>query len=879
MAAKVTALFEAKDKITPELVKIQRGVDNTRRSFGGFERGYGRTASSFQRDTQRMQREIRDLRSDLNRLGGMHERARVSVDDQATNQISDIRQQLLGLGSLAAGIVIGVNAGDVMTEVEATFRERSYLAAKGKTEQEMKRLDQMAKDLTRLNPFLSQQEAYATVAKSDQLNGKSAGQYAEASSKLNVTTKYTPEEHLNIMTVMRQNTGVDDATRLGNAIQYMNNNLKDFKGEFVDSMIEYSTQTNKFLDTPEKMAALIGEMGKMEIWSVDKGFDALKETTLKLTNQGDLTNVLKTGYETQGMKSDVAQKQAQKEADLINKLLSSNDKSDNQKAMGRLMLGIASIQDKQVQQQVLNELGAGPGEDLGRQFAPLLQIAGKLSTGEYNPQIGNEMDKAYQAAVKGNPLFEFQKAQMEAKHATIELAGTIAKDVTPTLAGLSDATAAVIRKFNDMPEIARHGAYLTAAGLIIGGGGLFLFKSATAHMRAASALEDAAQALKDSGGSDVDIGPDSGGDNDNTRKKRKRWGSKKNASVEELLDMESDRLQRKDKWSKFNPFSKKTTKVEAEPFKPDYNKFGFGKGNAWKNDPDYYLEKKWGGTGASQVKETSLLSGLKDKLTSIPASVKDSGGKMWTGLKDAISATKNAIADTGGKLWQGVKNVGEAAKGPLAKYGGKLLRGVPLVGTALGIGGVLMADDKPTELLRHGAELGGGALGGAIGGAAVGSIVPVVGTAIGGLFGSIAGAIGGGVLFDKAKEWMDTKPTLPPYKQDRITPSIDEERRLQRLTKVEQPVQKVEIPVQKPVPISVVAPVSKKDSKPKTVTVSGTKVEIKLNVDGILQDIASMVKMIDSPEVKNKILSTVEKALIDAIETSGGAARVGGVPQ
>ncbi|WP_212931396.1 Ig-like domain-containing protein [Brevibacillus halotolerans] len=88
---------------------------------------------------------------------------------------------------------------------------------------------------------------------------------------------------------MSKSMEVDDPKRLANAIQYMSNNLVDFKDEFVDSVVEYTVQTSKFLDTPEKLATLVGEIGKLGVWSDDKALDALKESSLKFTNQDDVT--------------------------------------------------------------------------------------------------------------------------------------------------------------------------------------------------------------------------------------------------------------------------------------------------------------------------------------------------------------------------------------------------------------------------------------------------------------------------------------------------------------------------------------------------------------------------------------------------------------
>ncbi|KKX56341.1 hypothetical protein X546_04435 [Brevibacillus borstelensis cifa_chp40] len=814
--ARVTAILEAKDRITPELVKIRRDVNQTERSFGGIERGFNRSARGFQRDSNRIQREIQEIRQDLNRLGSMKEKPRVELDDRASQDIADLREKLMGLGGLAVGLSIGTNVGGAMSEIEAAFKERALYAAKGKTQQELEMFDQKAKEMLLKNPFLNRAEAMALVSKSEKLNGANAsGKYAETAAKLGVTTAFSPEEHLKVMAVMGNETGVKDAERLGNSIQYMSNNMKDFRDEFVDSMIEYSVQMGKFLDTPEKIAALVGEIGRMGIWSDDKALDALKESTLKLTNQGDLANVLKTGYETQGMEADEARKLAEKEAALINELIHSGNEDDSRTAMGRMMMSLATIQDKNVQRQVLNELGAGPGEDLGRHFAPLLEYAGKLSIGEIRPQIGNELEKAYKAAVDSNPLFEYQKAQNEAKQAALDLGAKIAQDVTPALAGLSEAAKWVTDKFNAMPDMARYGLEFVGAGVAISAGAYMLIRAASMQLLAAKALARAGVS-GGVGGMDIDVD----GGKKVSGKGRRRWWNPRSwggngrdkSSPEYWLEKEEQRLEkqagRKERWSwldKINPFGNKQSSPVDLPTKgPDYSNIGLGKGTAWKQDPayrDYKFEKTLGD----------------------------------------ISKANKLIPE-------------------VSKAGG-VIRKVPYLGTALGVAEVATADNKLDAAGRLGAEaLGGwgGAAAGAAAGALVGSVIPLLGTAIGGAIGGIIGGIGGsyggGALYDGAKEMLNEKGPRPMMK-----PIPKEE--LQRLRPK---------PVVFGPPAPNTPPGKTATEKPKAASVNIQSLNIPVHAAGILQDIPTMLKMMQDPQVSAQFKKMMEKFIIDALETSGG---------
>ncbi|AKF92639.1 hypothetical protein [Brevibacillus laterosporus] len=527
--AKVVALFESKDKISPELVRMRRETDRTNRSFGGM-------SQKFQHETQRMERQVHSLRSEIKRLESVKVKPKVELDDKASQGISHLKQQLIGLGGLAAGITIGAGAGGIMTDLQAAFRERALYAAKGKNQEEIKAFDKRSRELININPNLNLQESMAIQSRSEQLNGKKGGAYAEEAAKLGVTTKYTSDEHLKMLSVMSKSMEVDDPKRLANAIQYMSNNLVDFKDEFVDSVVEYTVQTSKFLDTPEKLATLVGEIGKLGVWSDDKALDSLKEASLKFTNQGDLTNVLKTGFETGGMKSEDAQKKAESEAEIVNELLHSDNEADNKSAMGRLMMAVATIEDKNMRQQVLNELGAGPGEDLAKHFAPLLQVAGKISTGELKSKVAsNEAEKAYKLAVDSNPLFEYQQAQNNAKQAVMDFGAKLAKDATPALTSLSKAAGWVAEKFNGLSDTTRIGLELAGAGGVLLGSGYMLIRSAKMQMMAAQALKRAA-----GGSGDFDF--DSDGRKDKKEKgkgKKRRWNPfKRDKSVPRGLSPE-----------------------------------------------------------------------------------------------------------------------------------------------------------------------------------------------------------------------------------------------------------------------------------------------------------------------------------------------------
>ncbi|MED1786143.1 hypothetical protein P4V47_01220 [Brevibacillus laterosporus] len=864
--AKVTALFEARDRISPELIRMRRETDRTSHSFGGMRRG-------FKREAQRMEREIHSLRADLKRLQSVKARPKVELDDKASQGIANVRQQLMGLAGLAAGITIGAGAGGIMTDLQAAFRERALYAAKGKTQEEIKAFDKRSKELVNMNPYLNLQESMAIQSRSEQLNGKKGGVYAEEAAKLGVTTKYTSDEHLKMLSVMSKSMEVDDPKRLANAIQYMSNNLVDFKDEFVDSVVEYTVQTSKFLDTPEKLATLVGEIGQLGVWSDDKALDALKEASLKFTNQGDLTNVLKTGFETGGMKSEDAQKKAESEAEIVNELLHSDNEADNKSAMGRLMMAVATIEDKNMRQQVLNELGAGPGEDLAKHFAPLLQVAGKISTGELKSKVAsNEADKAYKLAVDSNPLFEYQQAQNNAKQAVMDFGAKLAKDATPALTSLSKAAGWVAEKFNRLSDTTRIGLELAGAGGVLLGSGYMLIRSAKMQMMAAQALKRAA-----GGSGDFDF--DSDGRKD---KKEKRKGKGKKRS--------------------WNPF-KRDKSVPRGLSPEDAKRLAFygsepAKQGMWDKAKNFGGKavggiKSVGGSIAKKLPYIGTAAGVglilasddsdQDKVTSLARMGAEIGGGALGG------AVGGAV--TGAIVGSVVPGIGTAVGAAIGGAGA-------LIGSAIGAwgGGELFDKAKDwwfgkeeppdTGPSRSKEEM-------------IGSIVdPLKGmamkTAMGQTVSQLADkfspgiktwwkgqvkdyAIKNGMPVPEDKSFSDViKPLETSVKKmvmntgmgqvgsqlfDKYSPDIKKWWDGQ----VKDYAQKLSVPTQSPA-------AKKEEEKPKLTALTVSSLPITLNAAGVLQDVSGLIKLLRDPSVTNEVKRIIETAFVNAYETGGGKA-------
>ena len=187
--------------------------------------------------------------------------------------------------------------------------------------------------------------------------------------------------------------------------------------------------------------------------------------------------------------------------------------------------------------------------------------------------------------------------------------------------------------------------------------------------------------------------------------------------------------------------------------------------------------------------------------------------------------------------------------------GGSFFRRFPFLRTLMGATDIAQSDNKLKTAARVGTEaLGawGGGTAGATMGAMAGSIVPIVGTVAGGVIGSAIGAYYGaeygGKLFDMVDEWWNKEP---------------------------QPTQTPE-PVTAPVPLGPPVPASSPAFNPLqqagSISVTIPQLTVPLHADGVLQDIPTMLNMLNDPSVGHRIKTIIEKALLDALETRGGVA-------
>ncbi|NQF16247.1 hypothetical protein HPY31_20405 [Brevibacillus sp. HB1.3] len=229
----------------------------------------------------------------------------------------------------------------------------------------------------------------------------------------------------------------------------------------------------------------------------------------------------------------------------------------------------------------------------------------------------------------------------------------------------------------------------------------------------------------------------------------------------------------------------------------------------------------------------------------------DGKNKNQNSAPTPSSAGNQPGPDSGGNHGETGKAASKGGWKRLLKGG---LRRAPLLGTLLGVTAIAGSANKLDTAAQVGAEaLGGwgGAAAGAATGAAIGSVLPGIGTAIGGIVGGFIGGMGGsmagGALYDGIKSWWQDKTPAPSAA---MQPAIQAG----------------------PVAPNH-SPVGNSTGNPQPVSISIPQVSIPLHVQGVLQDIPTMLKMLSDPSVAQRIKDIIERSLLDAIETRGGVTK------
>lgn len=415
-----------------------------------FSRSMGQTGKSMEKMSQQfasgieqMQLQVQKLRAEMGKASDVKLPSWAERLGTVADTWKDLSQQFTSIGSELTKLATGTTWAAMQDESKQAARLRGQYDAKGKTDEEMKRFDELTDKLATVNPYLSRPQIMTLIDKSETVNPQNAQKYAEAAAKLSVTTKFSPEELLKKMDDMRQKTGMDDVTRLANSIQYTNNHAGNLSDKHVEAIMAAGSKTGNLMNTPEKMATMIGEIGKLKFWNEEKSLHTLSQSTLKL-DQASLNKLLIPP----GKEGKEATAQAEKEAKALKEALQSGDQEKQRMALGKMMVSLAA-QDQATQQKVLADLGGG--SDLKH----MLETAGEIAQGKEGKVHSSEGETAYQAARAANPYFDTMQTQAAARQEAMEALGNMAKDMAPLVKGLADAFTYTLEAFNAMPREGR----------------------------------------------------------------------------------------------------------------------------------------------------------------------------------------------------------------------------------------------------------------------------------------------------------------------------------------------------------------------------------------------------------------------------------------
>nr|WP_238543306.1 hypothetical protein [Brevibacillus sp. BC25] len=764
------------------------------------------------------------------------------------------------LGSLTPLIekALGTTLSSVAQEAQATERERTLFEAGGKGNEQLLKVEETSITIRELNPDIKKDQAYGLIAKAELVHATNGLKYAEKAGMLKYTTRFTEDEIMKMMSSIEISTGDESTVRQSNAVQYLSNKGGGAAtGKFVESMAHFNLQNGNLLNTPEKMAATYVSIGNL--LNDFKTYGALYENAMKMSDNGDLAAILEKHYKAQN-KKDAKAKAAQDIATL-NRSLATGEKETINIALGKLLMTFSSIQDKTLQQSAFDTLTGDAGVDVANGLREVKDI----STGAFVPEmgkesaykVGNEAVNAHQLSAQNDAYYKTGQAQVMARNEAMEIATLYAEQMSGINTGISKAAEGIMGSFNSLGE--------SIKGTVIFAGGLLLLGSALIHTISQLKKFKDLRTTKEKFPQEATGGKNCcccEGNNRNNRKSKSGTSSKNRRNkntprkrrTSEVIDQLADQL--KDQLMNRFPFGKRKGGRKGRLM------LGLGLGGLWLGKDK--LVEQFNGLSFDQLKD-----GFMNKLGELhPSKLKDGLmkglglGGLQLGKDKLVEQFKGLSFD---QLKDGFMNkLGELhpskLKDKLMEQFNKLpidkmkagMKKVPKLGIIESLAEVFTSENKLDAAARLGAESLGGWAGARLGatvGLAAGSLVtPGVGTAIGGVAGGVGGNIGGsmagGALYDWIKSWwQDT----PPAQSVSTQPSI---------------------PAGPPFPGR--SPVGNSPAKQQVTSVNIPQITVPLHVQGMLQDIPTMLKMLTDPSVAQRIKDIIERSLLDALETRGG---------
>ncbi|MCI1694171.1 hypothetical protein [Aneurinibacillus aneurinilyticus] len=473
MGASVTVSFSGEEKLSPALAEIAAQAKAVGREFSAaaseMEKWKGKDLG-IELVVSRTRRDVSDLRSELQQMDEMAVTLSVNVkDEEAKSKIEKIREGLVSLKDTSKEIVSWIGGGTLFEDMVSTGQATArYQALTNKDDKQVK---QEVDALTLIDPSKKKSEVIDLLRTAEMSSPGHGKDITEQALKLNMIRpiKDGAAGYQKTLLAMQDFMPNAKSTKdFGDSLAFIMSNAKNIKDDTLASIMDSSPKVSKFIDSPEKLAALAKETDALSSAdkSQNKSQNALKERTLALHKDGGLESAIERAYREQG--EEKAKEKAAEQAKLIAGRMSSGSETERQLATSTMLQIFSGVENEQKRQDIMKEFGTGPdGEkDMFKQF---FEATKKISTPEEHKE---KLDQTYQKVNENNPWSDFLNAKKTLNDALIELGNTIAKDITPVFKLLAEAAGWIKQKMDNMSTLGSLAVATTGivgTGLAIGG--------------------------------------------------------------------------------------------------------------------------------------------------------------------------------------------------------------------------------------------------------------------------------------------------------------------------------------------------------------------------------------------------------------------------
>ncbi|ERI04912.1 hypothetical protein [Aneurinibacillus aneurinilyticus] len=469
MGASVTVSFSGEEKLSPALAEIAAQAKAVGREFSAaaseMEKWKGKDLG-IELVVSRTRRDVSDLRSELQQMDEMAVTLSVNVkDEEAKSKIEKIREGLVSLKDTSKEIVSWIGGGTLFEDMVSTGQATArYQALTNKDDKQVK---QEVDALTLIDPSKKKSEVIDLLRTAEMSSPGHGKDITEQALKLNMIRpiKDGAAGYQKTLLAMQDSMpNFKETKKFGDSLNYIMGNTKNIKDDTLASIMDSSPKVSKFIDSPEKLAALVKETDILS--SADKGQNALKERTLALHKDGGLESVIESAYRAQG--EEKAKEKAAEQAKLIAGRMSSGSETERQLATSTMLQIFSGVENEQKRQDIMKEFGTGPDGEKGMPNN-FFEATKKISTPEEHKE---KLDQTYQKVNENNPWSDFLNAKKTLNDALIELGNTIAKDITPVFKLLAEAAGWIKQKMDNMSTLGSLAVATTGivgTGLAIGG--------------------------------------------------------------------------------------------------------------------------------------------------------------------------------------------------------------------------------------------------------------------------------------------------------------------------------------------------------------------------------------------------------------------------